>query len=219
MFQGMICGIDEAGRGPVMGPMVVAGVCIEDDKELIEMEVKDSKRHTPNQRERLARKIKKICPCTLRVISADDIDSLRTQMTLNELEARIFASIINEICPIGCKVYVDSASTDEKKFGKMIEKDLEKRVEVISNHRADDTYPVVSAASICAKDMRDEEIERISRELGAEIGSGYPSDTTTREFLKKWIEEKGSLPPHTRRSWKTVRDLLNCLKNKSLDDF
>lgn len=215
----MICGIDEAGRGPVIGPMVVAGVCIEDDEELIEMEVKDSKRHTVNRREILAEKIKEICPCTQRVISAGEIDSLRTQMTLNELEARIFASIINEICPAGCNVYVDSASTDEKKFGNMIKKDLEKEVDVVSSHRADDTYPVVSAASICAKVRRDEEVEKISEELGEDIGSGYPSDRKTREFLKGWIEKHGSLPPHTRRSWKTVRDLLNCVKNKSLDDF
>jgi ribonuclease HII len=80
---------------------------------------------------------------------------------------------------------------------------------VVSRHEADDLFPVVSAASILAKTRREEAVTRIREELGDDIGSGYPSDRTTIEFLEKWISEKGVLPPHTRRSWRTAQRLLD----------
>ncbi len=66
---------------------------------------------------------------------------------------------------------------------------------------------------------RDEEVELIEKELGEEIGSGYPSDIRTRDFLMKWIDEHGDLPPYTRKSWETAREMLSRSKNSSLDDF
>ncbi len=215
----MICGIDEAGRGPVIGPMVVAGVCVESDHELQRLGVKDSKRHTANKREELARKIEGIGTCVVRVIPAEDIDALRSQMTLNQLEENIFASVVNEIASTGCTVYVDAASTNEKGFGESISSLAKKQVKIVSKHRADDIYPVVSAASIIAKVKRDHEVQRIAEELGSDIGSGYPSDQKTVDFLKRWVKEKGDLPPHTRRSWKTSEKILSDSKNTSLDRF
>ncbi|MFO7990956.1 MAG: ribonuclease HII [Thermoplasmata archaeon] len=215
----MICGVDEAGRGPVIGPLVVAGVCLKEDKKLIEMKVKDSKRHTANRREELAKEIYKMGGCAVRVIPAEDIDALRTQMTMNVMEADFFSSIINELCSEGDTVYVDSASANEKNFARMIEGKLDVDVDLISEHKADDNYPVVSAASICAKVRRDEEVKKIEEKLGEDIGSGYPSDPNTRRFLKKWIGKKGELPPYVRRSWKTCQDLMTLHKTKKLDDF
>ncbi|MEF8873632.1 MAG: ribonuclease HII [Candidatus Thermoplasmatota archaeon] len=215
----MICGIDEAGRGPVIGPMVIAGVKVQDDGKLIDMKVKDSKRLSPNRREELEKKIKDSCEYTLRVVSAEDIDSLRESMTLNELEASLFSNVINEICDEDDTCYVDSASADEKKFKKMLEDKSKKRCTIVSEHEADDEYPVVSAASILAKVERDRKVEEISEDLGEDIGSGYPSDAKTRDFLQDWINENGSFPPHTRESWGTARDLMNKFKTRSLDDF
>ncbi|MFW5953126.1 MAG: ribonuclease HII [Candidatus Natronoplasma sp.] len=215
----MVCGIDEAGRGPVIGPMVVAGVKVNDDGILMELGVKDSKRLAPSTREELEEKIKDCSEFSIRVVSASDIDSLRNSMSLNELEADIFANVIDELCVDSDTCYLDSASTDEKKFADMVKRKTSVQPSIVSEHGADDEYPVVSAASILAKVERDRKIEEISEELGEDIGSGYPSDAKTREFLRKWISEKKSLPPHTRESWETCRELMNKFWNRSLDDF
>ncbi|MEF8832548.1 MAG: ribonuclease HII [Candidatus Thermoplasmatota archaeon] len=215
----MICGIDEAGRGPVIGPMVVSGVKVNDDGKLMEIGVKDSKRLSPSIREDLEEKIKECTEFTIRVVSAEDIDSLRSSMSLNELEADLFASVIDELCTESDTCYLDSASTDEKKFADMVNRRTEEHPNIVSEHEADDEYPVVSAASILAKVERDRKAEEISEKLGKDVGSGYPSDTKTREFLRNWISENESLPPHTRESWDTCRELMNKFLNRSLDDF
>ncbi|MFW6038236.1 MAG: ribonuclease HII [Candidatus Saliniplasma sp.] len=215
----MICGIDEAGRGPVIGPMVVAGIVVKEDTDLIELDVKDSKRLSPKRRKSLETEIKKLGVHSLRILPAEEIDRLRDEMSLNEIEAGLFASIIEEICDETTTIYVDAASTDEEKFAGMIQENLEAPMDIISRHGADDSYPVVSAASILAKVKRDQEVELIEEELGEEIGSGYPSDMRTRDFLVKWIDGHGDLPPYTRRSWETAREILSRSKNSSLDDF
>ncbi len=215
----MICGVDEAGRGPVIGPMVIAGVIVSDDVELMELGVKDSKRLTPKRRSELFEEITKISDYCIRVIPAEDIDSLRRSTSLNKIESKNFASIIRELCSEGDIAYVDSASTDEKRFGLEIKNKVDQDVDIVSKHEADDTYPIVSAASIIAKVRRDEEVQKISEKIGQDIGSGYPSDMKTRNFLNTWMAENGDLPPHSRRSWQTCKDLINRSKNKSLDDF
>jgi len=202
-----------------MGPMVVAGVKVQDDGKLIEMKVKDSKKLSSSRREELEEKIKNSCEYTLRVVSAEEIDTLRGSMTLNDLEAYLFANVIEEMCEGDETCYVDSASADEKKFKKMLEGNLKKRYSIVSEHGADDEYPVVSAASILAKVERDRKVKEISEDLGVDIGSGYPSDAKTRDFLQDWISENGTLPPYTRKSWETARELMNKFKNRSLDDF
>lgn len=217
--QIMICGVDEAGRGPVIGPMVVAGIRVESDKGLLKLAVKDSKRHTAGKREELAIKIHDMAKCVVNVVSAEDIDLLRDEMTLNKLEENMFAKIIDEVAVPGSTVYLDAASTDEKGFGDRIKSMLKKDVNIVSKHRADDTYPVVSAASIIAKVRRDEEVAKIAKELGEDFGSGYPSDQRTIDFLKRWVEKHGELPPHTRRSWKTAQRIMSDSKNTSLDQF
>ncbi len=217
--QTMICGVDEAGRGPVIGPMVVAGICVESEKGLLKLAVKDSKRHTAGKREELAIKIHDMAKCVVKVVSAEDIDLLRDEMTLNKLEENMFAKIIDEVAVSGSTVYLDAASTDEKGFGDRIKTMLKKDVNIVSKHRADDTYPVVSAASIIAKVRRDEEVAKIAKELGEDFGSGYPSDQRTIDFLKDWVEKHGDLPPHTRRSWKTAQRIMSDSKNTSLDQF
>ncbi|MFW5904548.1 MAG: ribonuclease HII [Candidatus Saliniplasma sp.] len=215
----MICGVDEAGRGPVIGPMVIAGVIVSDDVELMELGVKDSKRLTPERRSELFEEITEISDYCIRVIPAEDIDSLRKSTSLNKIESNNFASIIQELCSEGDVAYVDSASTDEKGFGSDINSKVDQNIDIVSKHEADDTYPIVSAASIIAKVKRDEEVQKISERIGQDIGSGYPSDMKTRNFLNRWIAENDDLPPHTRRSWQTCKDLINRSKNKSLDDF
>ncbi len=213
----MICGVDEAGRGPVLGPLVVCGVCVEDDKALRRLKVRDSKKLTPQRREELAPKIRKIARIELVEIPAEQIDGLRERMSLNKLEARIFASIIDSLCPK--TAYVDAADVDEESFGRMVRRSLVHEVDLVSEHKADDTYPVVSAASIIAKVQRDARIREIEVEIGEPIGTGYCSDPQTVEFLERWTKDKKSFPPHTRKSWLTSQNIMMMNHMRKLDEF
>jgi ribonuclease HII len=218
----MICGADEAGRGPVFGALVVAGVLVENDAELIRIGARDSKQLTPNRREVLAKQIKDIVvKYEIMVIPASDIDDLRKVMTLNELEVSVFSKVIEKLRPDTC--YVDAADVNEVRFGKDILSKLTWKPTMISKHKADQTYPVVGAASILAKTTRDEHVRQIARDLEKKInlplGSGYPADPLTKKFLKTWVDTYGELPPHTRHSWGTAQNLMKKYKTKTLDKF
>jgi ribonuclease HII len=213
----MICGVDEAGRGPVLGPMVVAAVAIEDDAPLRLMEVRDSKKLTPARREELADKIHGTCKVEYQVISHDEIDARGSKTSLNELEAVAFASLIDRLRAE--VVYIDACDVNEEHFRQMVAGRLSYRPRMICEHKADDNYPIVSAASIIAKTNRDRIVSEMQAEIGQEIGSGYASDPTTIAFLQKWIKEKGDLPPYTRRSWATAKEALSSSKNAKLTDW
>ena len=213
----MIAGVDEAGRGPVMGPLVVAGVAIESDVPLRKLNVRDSKKLSPERREALAPEIEKLTKYVLVVIPAERIDVMRAEMSLNDFEARIFAEVIEKLHPE--TAYVDAADVDEIEFKRCIRRELPFAVEIVSQHNADALFPVVSAASILAKVCRDREMRAIERAIGVPIGSGYASDSNTIAFLERWIRENGTLPPHTRASWDTARRLLAESRNHKLDEF
>ena len=213
----MICGVDEAGRGPVLGPMVVAAVAIEDDAPLRRMEVRDSKKLTPSRREELAVRISESCRVEYQVISHEEIDARGTRVSLNELEAAVFAALIDRLKAE--VVYVDACDVNEDHFRQMVSGRLSYKPRMVCEHKADDHYPVVSAASIIAKTNRDRIVAEMQLEIGQEIGSGYASDPTTIAFLQKWIREKGDLPPYTRRSWATAKEALSSSKNAKLTDW
>jgi ribonuclease HII len=214
----MICGVDEAGRGPVMGPLVICGISIDKDDPLRMLGVKDSKKLSRSQREGLSEKIARVTSgIEIVEITASEIDILREEMTLNKLEVKVFASIIKKLAP---KIaYVDAADVDEQRFADDIIQEIGSPMEIISRHKADDTYPVVSAASILAKVRRDEQVRKIENEIGEPIGSGYTSDPNTIRFLESWIERYDQLPPHTRKSWDTSNRLLSMKAVKKLDIY
>jgi len=213
----VILGVDEAGRGPVLGPLVVAGVAVESDVALRHMNVRDSKKLSPEKREALAPEIEKCATWDLLVISAEEIDMMRAEMSLNDFEAKLFAQLIERLHPD--TAYVDAADVDEIEFKRCVQRELRFAVEVVSQHNADELFPVVSAASILAKVRRDREMRVIEEEIGDTIGSGYSSDPDTIAFLEKWIKKKGTLPPHTRTSWDTARRLLAESRIRKLDEF
>jgi ribonuclease HII len=218
----MICGVDEAGRGPVFGPLVIAGVKFEDEKTLNYINVKDSKKLTRKRRESLTKLIKeKSIKYEILVIPAKDIDDMRNIMTLNEIEVKGFIKVIKKLKPKIC--FVDSVDVNEKRFSKNILSGLNFKIEIISKHKADDTYPIVSAASIIAKTRRDNEIRLIANELEKKInqpiGSGYPADPITQKFIRSWLNIYDKLPPHTRCSWKTAQNLLKEKNFKKLDEY
>ncbi|MBS3748295.1 MAG: ribonuclease HII [Candidatus Thermoplasmatota archaeon] len=218
----MIAGVDEAGRGPVIGPMVIAGVQAKDQNIFRQIQVKDSKKLSKKRRTFLADQIKQIAAkIEFIVINASDIDDMRKVMTMNEIEVHGFTKIIKKLKPDQC--FVDAADVNSDRFGSNISAQLPKKIEIISKHKADDIYPIVSAASIIAKTIRDKEIEKISKKLGKKLnkplGSGYPSDPITQQYMHAWVKKYKKLPPNTRKSWKTAQRIYEQQIRKTLNDF
>ena len=209
-------------KGPVIGPMVICGVCFTKNNlnYLMEIGAKDSKKLSAKRRYELAKLIKQKCHSyEVIVISAQEIDARKkNKITLNRLEELKMAEIINKLKPE--IIYIDAADVDEERFGKSIRKLLNYNPkEIISKHRADDIYPIVSAGSIIAKDKRDSIIEEFKNEYG-EFGSGYPSDKRTTDFLREWIKKHKKIPPIARKTWDTARKILNEeIKNKKITDY
>jgi len=197
--------------------MVVCAVAVESDAPLRQLDVRDSKKLSPERREALAPEIRKLCRFEVLIVSAGDIDAKRAEMSLNDFEALLFATVIGKLKPE--VAYVDSADVNEFDFRRSIAHHLPFELEIVSKHGADDLFPVVSAASIIAKVTRDAEMRRIEEELGSKIGSGYSHDVETIAFLTKWLGEKGALPPHTRLSWDTAKRLLSANATRKLDEF
>jgi len=218
----LIGGIDEAGRGPVFGPMVICGLTILETNYSIlnEIGVKDSKLLTPRNREKLAPKIQKVVEkLVIRELSPEMIDESRANgVSLNEIEVRAMGEILAELKPD--IVYIDAVDVKEERFGQNINQIAGlKNVEIIAKHKADFMYPIVGAASIIAKTRRDAEIAKIREKYG-EIGSGYPSDPTTIKFLGDWVQNHKSLPPFARKSWKTSQNILNDkVRQRKITDF
>ena len=202
-----LAGIDEAGRGPVIGPMVIAAVVVDEDEvpELERLGVRDSKRLTPKRRERLFDEIIALLDdYVILELWPDEIDS--REGTLNEFEVENFVKALNLLKVRPDVIYIDAADVKEARFGEDIRKGLNFEAEIIAEHKADDKFLPVSAASIIAKVTRDRAIERLKEEYG-EIGSGYPSDPRTRAFLEEYYKQHGEFPPIVRRGWKTLKKI------------
>ncbi|MDE1826323.1 MAG: ribonuclease HII [Thaumarchaeota archaeon] len=202
----LVCGVDDAGRGSVIGPLVIAGICIERNKikRLSDIGVKDSKQLSPNARENLYKKILAIVDdYYVARIPPHVIDQSVKKNELNQLEGKYMAKVIAKLKPDSS--YVDSCDVNPKRFGLLISK-LAHAKKVHSSHHADAKFPVVSAASIIAKVNRDRAIEKIRKNFN--VGSGYPSDSKTMNFIKGEINLNETLPKFVRKSWKPVKVLL-----------
>ena len=185
----LICGIDEAGRGPVIGPLVMCGLLVkeEDEKKLVKLQVKDSKLLTRERREFLFDKIK-------------------------DVSYKYEIIIINPD-----KAIIDAPSNNIKSYKQYLLNCInDKKIELVLEHKADLNYPVVSAASILAKVTRDNEIEKIKKKIRIDFGSGYMTDPKTIDFLEKYYEE---YPDLFRKSWFPYQDILNKKFQKKLEDF
>ena len=211
----MICGVDEAGKGPVLGPLVVAAVAVNNAKDIQDLGIKDSKQLTPEKRKELANLIKNKFSFAIEIIEAERVDEYRRQNKLNDLNREAFEKLISKLDPN--VAYVDAADVNEHRFGKQIKEKLtnEKDTDVISMHKADAKIDVVAAASIIAKETRENEIRKLKEKIG-DFGSGYPSDERTIKFLKSFYSDNGKWPTGTRKSWKTVERIRPV---KTLDDF
>ncbi len=198
-------------KGSVLGPMVLSGICFFKSKLdfLSEIGVKDSKKLSPSKRVELAKILKNNCHSyKIVVVGAQEIDQRElTRITLNRLEEIKMAEIINDLKPQ--IIYIDAVDVNEERFGNSIKQLLNyKPKDVISKHKADDIYPIVSAGSILAKDKRDALIEKLKDTFG-NFGSGYPSDKRTIEFLRGYIKKHKSIPNIARKSWDTTKRIIN----------
>ena len=216
----LILGIDEAGRGPVIGPLVIAGVSI-DEKDLDKLKrfgIRDSKLLSPKQRENLFDKITNTArKYKIIIIPPKEIDSaLRSKsLNLNWLEAIKSAEIIDSLKPK--KAIVDCPSNNITNYKSFLKKHLKnKKTELVLEHKADLRYIIVSAASIVAKVTRDREIKKIQKRIKEPIGSGYPSDPVTINFLEK---NHNSYPGIFRKEWASWKNINKKKKQKSLSDF
>ena len=212
----MICGVDEAGKGSVLGPLVVAAVGVSSEDRLADLGVRDSKQLTPKERERLYMQIRRRCKVATVAIDAQEIDVIRTNMTMNACVARAHAQVITKLAP--SRAIVDACDVNCIRYAEMVKAHLPFSCEIVSEHHADEKFMVVSAASIVAKVVRDRAITRLAKKYG-EIGSGYPSDPVTIRWLSGYIGEHPSPPPIARRSWKTVSTLVARKTQRSLLDF
>lgn len=207
----LVCGIDEAGRGPVIGPLVMCGLLIKEkeNESLIKLGVKDSKLLTKERREFLFDKIKNVADgFEIAILNPEEIDkavSNHDGLNLNKLEARKSAEIINKLFPD--KVIIDAPSNNIMKYRDYLLRFIKnKNIQIVLEHKADFNYVVVGAASILAKVTRDREIEKIKIGIGIDFGSGYMSDQKTVEFLEKHYEDYSYI---FRKSWFPYREIIN----------
>ena len=202
-----ICGIDDAGRGSMLGPLVIAGVSLEkiNLKKLTSLGVKDSKKLSSKSREILYKKIIEIVDNYYIVrIPPRSIDASVRKHLLNNLEAKYMAKVVSKLD--ADTSYVDSCDVKPLRFGKEISK-LSNDHKIKSYHHADSRFVVVSAASILAKVSRDKSIEALRKTHN--LGSGYPSDSTTVKFVRKYYKKNHVMPVFVRKSWKPVQKIMS----------
>jgi ribonuclease HII len=203
----LLGGVDEAGRGCVLGPLAVAGVSVEPSRleELASLGVKDSKLLSPAQRDSLYPEILKVCKgVEVSRIPPKMIDRYvsrgKKYRRLNYLETIHMAKVIEALGVD--QVFVDAPDVNPLRFKAELEELLSCKPLIVAEHKADVNYPVVSAASIVAKVERDRDVEEL-RKIHGDFGSGYPSDPDTIAFLESWMKSSSSRPEFARKSWKT----------------
>ncbi|ADB59638.1 ribonuclease HII [Haloterrigena turkmenica DSM 5511] len=225
-------GVDEAGKGPALGSMFAAAVHCEDPTALPDG-IADSKRLSPERREELAAAIREDDGIRVGVaeITPARIDDPETDM--NSLAVAAHAEAIDgaleadalETAPI--TGLCDACDTDAERFARRVtdactdlfaDASSALEINIEARHGADDESPIVGAASVVAKVERDAHVAALADEYGP-VGSGYPNDPNTREFLESYVGEYGDLPPCARESWSTCEDVLAEAQQTGLGQF
>jgi len=215
-------GSDEAGKGPVLGPMVAAAVRARPDA--IPDGVDDSKRLSVEKRESIAAALRdrEDVAIGVAIVPTDRIDDPETDM--NSLTVAAHADAVAAVATEDDRVVTDAGDVDAARFARKVGDGVAADgppVAVHAEHGADATYPLVAAASIVAKVERDARVEALNAEYPdhAPVGSGYPSDPETRAFLRRYVGETGELPDCARASWSTADDVLAAAEQSSLSEF
>ena len=203
----------------MIGPVVIAAAVIDEkqEKELRALKVKDSKLLSPQQREALFDDIKKIVTSfQIIMVSPQEIDAAgeSKETNLNWLEADHSAAMINILKP--AKAILDCPSPNIKAYTLYLKEKIVVPCQIVAEHKADEKYMAVAAASILAKVTRDRAIQDIKRQIGENIGSGYPADPITKAFVKEHYKK---YPAIFRKSWASYKALEQKKSQKRLGDF
>ncbi|MCO4771667.1 MAG: ribonuclease HII [Deltaproteobacteria bacterium] len=213
-------GIDEAGRGCVLGPMVYAGCLVElaDEPGLTEAGVRDSKKLSAKKRAALRELVESTAKdFVIHPFPPAELDAT----SLNELGKRALVQFTVRFQP---DVLVFDAPVPPKQIPGYI-KDLRERLaaagvrddlEIIGENGADDRYACCAAASILAKTDRDAHLAALQAEVGRPIGSGYPGDPLTREYLEASYDPARGFPPSVRTKWETARRIVAARAQQTL---
>lgn len=214
-----ILGIDEAGRGSVLGPLVVGGFLVDRARaeQLAGIGAKDSKALSPARRENVYENLPSLGQCEAVVLTPREIDRYVHRGRLNELEARAFGALVSRLHPDEARV--DACDVDARRFAREVARWSGVSVRIVSRHHADRDDAVVGAASIVAKVRRDRALVRLARTIGRDLGSGYPSDPRTIEFLRSYLAEKARTPTWVRASWATMQRVKPTQPARTLDGF
>lgn len=217
----MRAGVDEAGKGPVLGSMFAAAVRV--DPAALPDGVGDSKGIAPERRERLDEAIREVADAVaVAEIPVERIDDPGTDM--NRLTVAAHAEALAGVCRDGLDgtstldVLADAADASVVRFERRVADRLEATVDLTASHGADAEHAIVGAASIVAKVARDSHVDDLAADYG-DVGSGYPSDPATREFLREYVDDEGELPACARSSWQTCSDVLAAADQSSLAEF
>jgi len=236
-------GVDEAGKGPVLGPMVAAAVLA--DPSDLPPDADDSKRIAPARRESIDAAIRETDGAAVGVAFVEPAEIDRPDTDMNTLTVRgqaraVRAAVAADGDAVGLaatdgpiRVVADAGDTSEARFARRLGEfvtDIESgddagldlpAVDVSAAHGADEDDPVVGAASVVAKVARDERMASIDAEYSTYdgLGSGYPSDPATRAFLRAYVDDHGDVPGCARRSWATCDDVLAAAEQSGLDEF
>jgi ribonuclease HII len=195
-------GVDEAGKGAVVGSMYVAAVKYDAD-----FSVPDSKRVSPEKRERLAERVQDTCAVAVVEVTADEVDSYVSDGGMNDLMVEAHAEAVNRLGESG-RVVTDASDVSADRFARRVGDRVDNPVE--AEHGADDRYDAVGAASVVAK------VERDAGVSSFEAGSGYPGDPATVEFLRDAAPE---YPEYVRESWSTSERIAREEKQTEFGDF
>lgn len=215
----MDVGVDEAGKGPVVGSMFAAAVRA--PRDCLPEGIRDSKQLPPGRREELAETLERDDRVRVSVaeISVERIDAPDEDM--NTLTVAAHADALGRVTEPADDVLLDAADVDAARFARRVDGAVAVDASIRAEHRADETDPLVGAASVVAKVARDEHVGDLSERHSSfgPVGSGYPSDPTTREFLREYVREHGCLPQCARESWSTSADVLAAAEQRALEEF
>ena len=203
-----VVGIDEAGRGAWIGPLVVGAVAVPRDRlaSVAETGARDSKTLSPARREAIYERLLGCARVGSVEASPALIDRHVRDGKLNELEAALFGELARGFAPAEARV--DACDANARRFGARVARHAGPTVLVRAHHHADATDPLVGAASIVAKVRRDRAIRALADRLGAEVGSGYPSDPTTVAYVRRTVAPGDARPEWLRSSWATTRRVI-----------
>ncbi len=214
-----VIGVDEAGRGSFVGPLVVGAFAVEDTaiEAIRACGARDSKCLSSAAREEVYARLRPLGALASIALSPRAVDRAVEVGGLNDLEADTFGDVIRKLG--GDEARVDACDTNEARFGRRVALRAGGAIRVVSCHHADRDDPVVGAASIVAKVRRDRALARLRNLLGDELGSGYPSDARTIEFVRGHLAREAAAPTWLRASWSTMTRVKQIRPTVTLDRF